>query len=157
MPVHQRQRSLRIGDGDNTASCEAAALREAVAAHREAEAARERETAVARQVGPCKLQQPDGEEEVEAKSQGRGGGGMTTGAMRQSAGKQEVFRGGVHEANGRRGVSGQEAAERQEDKRRRRRDVRHRDNQPEVPSEPPPPPSPPPSPPPGWRRPSRDP
>jgi len=63
------------------------------------------------------LQQPDGKEEVEAKSRGRGGGGVTTGVMRQSAGKQEVFgRGGVQEANGRRGVSGQEAAECQEDK-----------------------------------------
>ena len=55
-------------------------------------------------------------------------------------------RGGVQEANRRGGVSGQEAAERREDKRRRRHDVRLRDNQPEAPAEPPPPPPPPSSP-----------
>jgi hypothetical protein len=54
----------------------------------------------------------------------RRGGGVTTGATRQPAGKQEANgRGGVQEANGRGGVSGQEAAERREDERRRRHDV----------------------------------
>ena len=77
-------------------------------ARREAEAARGREAAAARQVGCCELQQPDGEEEVEAKLQG--GGGTTTGVMRQPACKQEANgRGGVQEANRRGGVSGREA------------------------------------------------
>ena len=49
-------------------------------------------------------------------------------------------RGGVHEANERGGINGQEAVEHQEDERQRRRDVRCRDNQPEAPAEPPPPP-----------------
>jgi hypothetical protein len=75
-----------------------------------AEAARGREAAAARQVGSCELRQPDGEDEVEAKSQGGVGGGATTGATQQPAGKQEANgRGGVQEANRRGGVSGREA------------------------------------------------
>ncbi len=76
-------------------------------AHREAEAAKGQEAAAARQVECCELQQPDGEEEVQAKSQGGVVGGATTGATQQPAGKQ----GGVsgQEANGSGGVSGQEA------------------------------------------------
>ena len=54
--------------GDDTASYEAAMHREAEAARRKAEAARGREAAAARQVGHCELQQPDGKEEVEAKT-----------------------------------------------------------------------------------------
>ena len=120
---------------------------EAEAAHREAEAARGREAAAAQQAGHCELRQPDGEEEVEAKSRGGVGGVTTTEAMRQPARKQEANgRGGVQEANERRGVNRQEAAERREDERRRRQDVRRRDNQPEAPAEPPPPPPPPPPP-----------
>ena len=96
---------------------------------------------------PCELRQPDGKEEVKAKSRGRGGsgGGATTGAMQQPTGKQEVNgRGGVQEANWRGGVSGQVAAERQEDERRRRCNmVRCHGNQPEAPAEPHPPPPPP--------------
>jgi len=66
-------------------------------------------------------------------------------AAQQPAGEQEANgRGGIQEANRRGGVSGQEAAERQEDEKRRRHDVRHCDNQPEVPAKPPPPPPPPP-------------
>jgi hypothetical protein len=76
--------------GDDTASYEAATRLEAEAARREAEAARGREVAAARQVWRCKLQQPDGEEEVEAKSRGGVGGSTTTGATRQPAGKQEA-------------------------------------------------------------------
>jgi hypothetical protein len=76
--------------GDDTASYEAATRREAEAARCEAEAARGREAAAARQVGRCELQQPDGKEEVEAKSRGGVGGGATTGATRQPAGKQEA-------------------------------------------------------------------
>ena len=74
---------LRIGNGNDTVSNEAAA-------HHEAEAARGREVAAVRQVGPCKLRQPDGEDEVKAKLRGGGGGGATTGATRQPAGKQEA-------------------------------------------------------------------
>ena len=77
--------------GDNTASYEAATRREAEAARCEAEAARGREAVTAQQVGRCELQQPDGEEEVEAKSRGGVGGGATTRAMRQPAGKQEAM------------------------------------------------------------------
>ena len=92
-------------------------------ARREAKAARGREATAARQVGRCELQQPDGKEEVEAKSRGGVGGGATTGATRQLAGKQEANgRGGVQEANGRGGVREQEAAERREDERQRRHD-----------------------------------
>ena len=76
--------------GDDTASYEAATHLEVEAARREAEAAREREVAAARQVWRCKLQHPDGKEEVEAKSRGGVGGSTTTGAMRQPAGKQEA-------------------------------------------------------------------
>ncbi len=95
-------------------------------------------------MGHCELRQPDGEEEVEAKSRGGVGGSATTGAMQQPAGKQEADgRGGIQEANVRGGVSGQEAAERREDKRWRRHDVRRCNNQPEAPAEPPPPPPPP--------------
>ena len=94
-------------------------------------------------MGHCELLQLDGEEEVEAKSQGGVGGGMTTGATRQPAGKQEANRrGGIQEARGRGGISGQEAAERREDERRRRHDVRRCDNQPETEAKPPPPPPP---------------
>ena len=101
--------------------------------------ARGREAAAARQVGRCELQQLDGEEEVKAKLQGGVGGGATTGAKQQPAGKQEANgRGGLQEANRRGGVSGQEAAECREDK------VRRHNNQPEAPLEPPPPPPPPP-------------
>ena len=56
--------------GDNTASYEATTRREAEAVHRKAEVARGREEVAAHQVGHCKLQRPDGEEEVEAKLQG---------------------------------------------------------------------------------------
>ena len=42
--------------------------REAEVVRRKAEAARGREAAAVRQVGHCELQQPDGEEEVEAKT-----------------------------------------------------------------------------------------
>ena len=81
---------------------------------------------------------------VEAKSRGGVGGGATTGATRQPAGKQEANgRGGVQEANGRGGVSRKEEVECREDERRRRHDVRRRDNQPEAPAGPPPPPLPP--------------
>ncbi len=94
-----------------------AARREAEAARREAEVARGREVAAARQVGRCKLRQPDGKEEVKAKLQGGGDGRAATGATRQPDGKQEANgRGGVQDANGRGGVSGQEAAERLEKK-----------------------------------------
>jgi len=90
------------------------------------------------------LRQLDGEEEVEAKSQGGVGGGMTTGATRQPAGKQEANRrGGIQEAKGRGGIRGQEAAEHREDKRGRRHDVRRCDNQPEAEAKPPPLPPPP--------------
>ena len=41
-PAHRRQLCLRIGDGDDTASCEAAARQEAEAAHLKAEAASRR-------------------------------------------------------------------------------------------------------------------
>jgi hypothetical protein len=41
-------------------------------------------------VGHCELRQPDGKEEVKAKSRGEVGGGKTTGATRQPAGKQEA-------------------------------------------------------------------
>ena len=120
-----------------------AARREAEAARRKAEAARGREAAAAQQVGRCcELRQPDGKEEVAAKSQGKGGGGVTTGATRQPAGKQEANRkGGVQLANGRGGVSGQEVTKHQEDERWQQHDVRRRDNQPEAPveAEPPPP------------------
>jgi hypothetical protein len=68
---------------DDTASYEAAV-------RLEAEAARGREAAAARQVGRCELRQPDGEEEVEAKSRGGVGEGATTGATRQPPGKQEA-------------------------------------------------------------------
>jgi len=64
--------------------------REAEVARCEAEAARGQEAAAARQVGSCELRQPDGEEEVEAKLRGGVGGGATTGATRQPAGKQEA-------------------------------------------------------------------
>ena len=95
---------LRIGNGNDTVSNEAAA-------HHEAEAARGREVAAVRQVGPCKLRQPDGEDEVKAKLRGGGGGGATTGATQQPAGKQEVSRrGGVQEVNGRGGVRAREVA-----------------------------------------------
>ena len=115
MPAHRWQRHLRVGNGNDTASCEATAHRgaeaarcEAEAARHEAEAARGREAAAARQVGHCKLRQPDGKEEVMAKSRGRGGGGATTEATRQPAGKQDANgRGGVQEANGRGGISRQ--------------------------------------------------
>ena len=67
-------------------------------------------------MGHCKLRQPDGEEEIEAKPRGGGGGGMTTGVTQQPAGKQEANRRGcVQEANRRGGVSRQEAAELRED------------------------------------------
>ena len=85
-------------------------------ARRKAELARGREAAAAQQVGHCKLRQSDGKGEV-----GGGSGSMTTGAMQQPAGKQE--------ANGRGGVSGQEAVERREDERRRRCNVRRHNNQ----------------------------
>jgi len=113
------------------------ASREAEAARREAEAARGQEAAAAQQVGHyCKLRQPDGKEEVEAKSRGEGDGGVTTGATRQPAGKQEANRrGGVQLANGKGSIIGQEVAEHQEDERRRQHDVRRRDNQPEAPVE----------------------
>ena len=42
--------------------------REAEVAHHEAEAARGQEAAAVQQVWHCELQQPDGEEEVEAKT-----------------------------------------------------------------------------------------
>ena len=84
--------------------------RAAEAARREAEAARGQEGAPAQQVGHCELRQPDGKEEVEAKSRGKVGGGATIGATQQPAGKQEANRrGGIQQANGRGGVSGQEA------------------------------------------------
>jgi hypothetical protein len=67
-PVHQQQQRLRIGNNNDTASCEAATRREAEVAHCEADVARRQEAAVARQMGCCKLRQPDGEEEVKAKS-----------------------------------------------------------------------------------------
>ena len=84
---------------------------EAEAAHREAEAARGREAAAAQQAGHCELRQPDGEEEVEAKSRGGVGGVTTTEAMRQPARKQE--------ANGRGGVQEATRGEASADKRRR--------------------------------------
>jgi len=57
-----------LATGIDTASYEAATRREAEAVRREAEAARGREAAAAQHVGRCELRQPDGEEEVEAKS-----------------------------------------------------------------------------------------
>jgi hypothetical protein len=49
-------------------------------------------------VGRWELQQPDGKEEVEAKSRGGVGGGAITGATRQLAGKQEANgRGGIQD------------------------------------------------------------
>ena len=81
-------------------------------------------------MGRCELRQPDGEEEVEAKSLGGVGGGATTGVTRQPAGKKRGKREGRHTRGKRRGgVSGQEAAERREDERRRQHDVRCCDNQ----------------------------
>jgi len=47
-------------------------------------------------VGRCELRQPDGEEEVEAKSLGGVGGGATTGVTRQPAGKKRGKREGRH-------------------------------------------------------------
>ena len=80
-------------------------------------------------MGHCELQQPDGEEEVEAKLQGGVGGGTTTGVTRQPAGKQEANgRGGIQVAKGRGVISRQEAAEHREDKRGQRHDVRRCDN-----------------------------
>ena len=66
--MHQQQQRLRIGNNNDTASCEAATHREAEVARGEADVARGQEAAVARQVGCCKVQKPDGEEEVKAKS-----------------------------------------------------------------------------------------
>jgi hypothetical protein len=56
-------------------------------------------------VGCCELRQPEGKEEIEAKSRGRVGGGATTGATRQPAGKQE--------ANGRGGIQDKREGRRQ--------------------------------------------
>jgi len=87
--------------GNDTAGYEVAMRWEAEAACHEAEATRGWEAAAARQVGRWELRQPDGEEEVKAKSWGGVGGGVTTGATGQPAGKQEANgRGGVKEANG---------------------------------------------------------
>ena len=71
-----------------------------------AEVARGQEAAAVQQVGHYKLRQPDGEEEVQAKSQGRGGDGATTatGVMQQPAGKQGANgRGGRHSRGKREG------------------------------------------------------
>ena len=46
-PAHQRRRRHRIGDGDDTASCDVATHREAEAARREADATRGRDPAAA--------------------------------------------------------------------------------------------------------------
>ena len=66
-PVHQQQQRLRIGNNNDTASCEAATHQEAEVAHCEANVARGQEAALVQQVGCCKLGQPDGKEEVKVK------------------------------------------------------------------------------------------
>jgi len=80
-----------LATGNDTASYEAATRGEAETACPEAEAARGREVAAARQVGRCELQQPDGEEEVEAKLRGESAAARQQGRLNnQLANKRQM-------------------------------------------------------------------